>query len=52
MYKVTITQNSFRELELEYECQNEVNDLVEKVFAGDTKGDIKITIEITEGENK
>lgn len=49
MYKVTITQDSYKDITLEYECQNEVFDLIEKVYAGDTKGNVKFTIEITEG---
>lgn len=48
MYKVTITQKDFNDVSLEYECQEDAFDLINKVLFGNTKGDVKVTIQITE----
>ena len=49
MYKVTITQSSFREVTFEYECRNDAFDLIKKVMDGVTKEKTKLSIEIIEG---
>lgn len=50
MYKVTISQGSFKQVEIEFECRDDAFSLMEKVLEGETKETTQVAIEIVEGE--